>query len=97
MSQVLFKGVLPDLTPVEVMAGWDRPCAHFFLTVFDMREDAPEETLWSTVDYPDPVDRTGTTRLRQKLADMGLQTPAGFWEVVEKREENVRHQMGETH
>lgn len=71
------------------MAGWDRPMFHFYLTIFDMREDAPEEVVWSSVHAPDPVDATSTERFRRKLIECGLRAPNGFWELVEKREGNV--------
>jgi hypothetical protein len=93
MSQVLFRGVLSNNTPVEVMAGWDHPLQHFYLTIFDLSEDAEEETVWSTIAYPNTADSKGTARLRAKLVEMGLRAPPTFWELVEKKEGNAQYHL----
>jgi hypothetical protein len=58
VSQVKFKaegrlfanpGAPPYPKQVEVVAGWDRPLGHYYLTIFDLSPDAEEETLWSTL------------------------------------------------
>lgn len=90
MSQVKFETTYRD-KPVEVMAGWDRPLQHFFLTVFDLDPDAEEETVWNTLDHPDARDAHGTERLDAQLAIMGIEVPESFWEKVHLREGNVHH------
>jgi len=90
MSQVKFETTYRD-KPVEVMAGWDRPMAHFYLTVFDLDQDAEEETVWSTLDHPDTRDHLGTERLDAQLAIMGIEVPEGFWEKAHLKEGNVKH------
>lgn len=87
MSQVSFKAG-PDGT-FEVMAGWDRPCQEFYLTVFD----AEEEVVWSTLGSVDPGLRESTLFIRTQLTKMTIQAPDGFWERVERREANVVHKM----
>ena len=101
MSQVkftatLFWGSKPDML-VEVMAGWDRPLQHYFLTVFDLdATDDESETLWSTLEYPDEAaDQAGTVRLQEQLKSMNITAPDGFWERVERNEGNVFHKFGD--
>jgi len=91
MSQYKFFARTKDDVPVEVMAGWDRPCGEFYLTLFfsDVLEDE-EEVLWSTMrDGAKLEDKLGTLRLRNILTEYGIEPPKGFWEGVEKREGNV--------
>lgn len=93
MSQVKFKTTLNG-KPVEVMAGWDIPLQGFFLTVFDLAEDAEEECIYSGMD--DPKTRMGfmpkTDYFRDILAtEYGIVAPEGFWDLVEKREGNTVH------
>jgi len=91
MSQVTFKTVINGKR-VEVMAGWDRPLRHYFLTVFDMdASDDEPETVWSTIDFPSAGDSLSTVRLEAKLLDMGIQAPEGFWERAHRQEGNVCH------
>ena len=90
MSQVKFEYTYKG-KPVEIMAGWDNPMQHYFLTVFDMDEDADEETVWSTLDHPDTRDATGTERLDAQLAIMSIDPPEGFWEKVRLKEGNKTH------
>jgi hypothetical protein len=89
VSQVKFK------TPfigkrIEIMAGWDRPLQHYFLTIFNLDEDE-DEVYWSTLDFPSDEDNHGTERLRRQLDSMGIPAPEGFWERVERQEGNVNH------
>jgi hypothetical protein len=90
MSQVTFKATYKG-EPVEVMAGWDRPLQHYYLTVFDLRDDAPRETVWDTIDHFDASDERSTIRLRWQLKTMEIAVPMEFWARVELQEENVRH------
>jgi len=91
MSQVTFKTVINGKR-VEVMAGWDRPLRHYFLTVFDMdASDDEPETVWSTIDFPSAGDSLSTVRLEAKLLDMGIQAPEGFWERAHRQEGNILH------
>jgi len=87
MSQVKFKAMYKD-KPVEIMAGWDRPMSHYYMTLFDLSEDAKEETVWSTLDHRDERDGTGTERLDAQLAIMGIEVPEGFWDKVKLNEGN---------
>jgi len=89
MSQINYSTELPDGRAVDVMAGWDRPCNHFFLSVFDMStEEARDEEkmVYATIFDSHPMDEDSTLRLQAKLAELGLRSPEGFWEKVELRE-----------
>lgn len=91
MSQVKFETTYKGKA-VEVMAGWDRPCQHYYLTVFDMDPDADTEVVWSTLDHPDQAaDQQGTVRIRARLNAMLIDTPDEFWERVERNEGNKVH------
>lgn len=90
MSQVKFETTYKG-KPVEVMAGWDNPMQHFYLTVFDLDGDADEETVWDTLMHPDNRDGTGTERLDAQLATMSINVPEGFWEKVRLKEGNRMH------
>ena len=90
MSQVKFETTYRG-KPVEVMAGWDIPMNHYYLTVFDMDEEADEEVIWSTLDRPDQRDATGTERLDAQLAIMSIDVPKGFWETVHLQEGNAMY------
>lgn len=48
MSQVRFK-TEHNGKRIEVMAGWDPPLRHFFLTVFDLDPEADTEVVWSAI------------------------------------------------
>ena len=90
MSQIKFQATYQG-KPCEVMAGWDAPCQEYYLTVFDLDPEAAEEVVWSTIDFPDESQAYETGYLRQRLGVMGIKTPKGFWEMVERREGNVTH------
>jgi hypothetical protein len=92
MSQIKFHAVVSG-KPLEVVAGWDRPLAEFYLTLFHLDPQEEAETFWSTLDEPSEQDTRSTARLRAKLFDLGIQAPPGFWETVELRESNVIHFM----
>jgi hypothetical protein len=77
MSQILFF----TTDGREVMAGWDRPCADYFLTVFDK----DQEVIWSAITDWDEADRTSTTRLEAKLVELGIEVPEGFWDRVRSK------------
>jgi hypothetical protein len=92
MSQIKCKAAMGDVV-VDVQAGWDRPLAEFFLTIFRAVDD---EVLWTSNaevfgPSPHPPDRTSTLRLRAKLVELQIAVPPGFWEAVELREANVVH------
>lgn len=93
MSQVTFKAIYQD-NPVGIMAGWDRPSSEFFLTIFDDREEAPEETIWSSVESPLP-ESNSTGPFRHKLEEMGITAPVEFWSRVELCEGNAMHSFRE--
>jgi len=95
MSQVKFKTSYQG-KPCEVMAGWDRPLAEFYMTLFDLDPEADDETFWSAIAFPSDVDRKSTLRLRTKLVEFGITPPDGFWERVERREANVTHVLTPT-
>jgi hypothetical protein len=88
MSQVKFKSECRG-KPVEVMAGWDRPLGHYYLTIFDLSPDAEEETLWSTLDALPGGGASSVTPLFGQLYTLGIQEPDGFWEQVQKQDGNV--------
>jgi hypothetical protein len=85
MSQVSFKAIHKG-NCIEVMAGWDRPCQEYFLTLFD----AEDEPFWSTLEHPEFV-QGDKHRLKPVLESMGITPPTGFWEVVERQEGNVSY------
>jgi hypothetical protein len=93
MSQVTFKAKLGSNVPVEIMAGWDRPLRHYFLTVFlvDAVDDHGSDVWWSTMEHPSAADNDGTERLQHKLTEHGIVAPEGFWERVHRQEGNVVH------
>lgn len=91
MSQVQFSATLAGNIPVDIMAGWDHPLRYFFLSVFDLREDAEAETLYSTIDDPSPEDSRSTARLQRKLDALGVTVPRDFWAIVERRERSVQY------
>lgn len=95
MSQVKFTATFNG-KPCEIMAGWDRPLAEFYLTVFDLDPEADEEVVWSTLDAPDESQAHETGYLRQRLSLMGITPPDGFWERVERREGSVTHYFTQT-
>lgn len=95
MSQVKFKTSYQG-KPCEVMAGWDRPLAEFYMTLFDLDPEVDEEVVWSTLDAPDESLAHETGYLRQRLGIMGITPPDGFWERVERREANVTHVLTPT-
>lgn len=87
MSQVKFK--TSDCgRPIEVMAGWDPPCRHFFLTIFDLG-DAEDEVLWSSVSAMPGGGCSTVEPLRSKLVRMAIPVPEGFWEQVSLCEGSV--------
>lgn len=87
MSQVRFKTGIR-----EVMAGWDRPLGHFFLTISSVIDD---EVVWSSI-YDLPKGGTSSTEpLKKMLREFEVEPPEGFWERVERREGNVLHSFNE--
>lgn len=93
MSQVTFKAIHQG-NPVSVMGGWDRPQSEFFLTIFDDRENASEETVWSSVETP-TTEPNSTGPLRRQLDSMGITPPIEFWSRVELCEGNAMHSFNE--
>jgi hypothetical protein len=95
MSQVTFKTTITvegKAKRVEVMAGWDRPLHHYFMTVFDLDAgDDDPETVWDSINSPSVADSQGTARIRAKLYGLGIDPPEGFWELVHRQEGNVLH------
>lgn len=89
MSQVKFKAATPSGNPIEVMGGWDKPLRMYFLAIFDLRENAEEETLWDSMDDGSEEDFKSTARLQAKLRDLGIEPPPDFWALVERQERNV--------
>jgi hypothetical protein len=86
MSQVKFKAEYRG-KPVEVMAGWDRPLGHYFMTIFDSL-DADEEIFWSSLNEF-PGGCPDVKPLSMKLYALGISEPEEFWERVQLREGNV--------
>jgi hypothetical protein len=100
MSQVKFRAVHdPEgkATPVEVMAGWDRPTRGFFMTVFDLTDaddpNAEEKLLYNGLDDRNTImgNMPTTEYFQMLLKAFGIQAPEGFWERVERQEGNVFH------
>jgi hypothetical protein len=93
MSQVKFNAPYKGGT-IEVMAGYDRPLSGFFLTIFELVDSDEEMILYSSLD-DQRADQFGqfddTMVIRDVLEAYVPNPPAGFWELVEKREGNVVH------
>lgn len=85
MSQVIHKGTHKGRR-VDVMAGWDPPLQHFFLTVF-RADTGMEEIVYSTIDDPSKDDMVSTKRLEAKLTGMEIDVPDNFWDLVNRRED----------
>ncbi len=85
MSQVRYR-TKHDGKNIEVMAGWDPPLAHFFMTIFDLDAE-DEEIIYSTINDFSKEDEVNTHRLEKKLFMMGIDTPDRFWETVKLRED----------
>lgn len=99
MGQVKFKS-MHEGTPCDVLAGWDYPCRDFFLTVMkqEIPADAEEEDagcIWSTIYEPSPQDRVTTRHLQDKLVELGIEAPEGFWERVERKERETVYRFSE--
>jgi hypothetical protein len=78
----------------EIVGGWDPLDREFVLYVFDLRGNAVTAMLWSNLCDYDPIDKTSTERLRERLEKyLGITPPAGFWERVERKEpERIRYE-----
>lgn len=90
MSQVQFKASM-GTHPVDILAGWDRPCAEFYLTVFSNTEEDEDDVVWSSIDEWSPDDREGVIRLQAKLVELAIDRPSDFWDIVLRRERNVTY------
>jgi len=89
MSQVVFD-CKHNGKRASVMAGWDHPLKHYFLTVLDL--DAPEDesdVVWTTLFHPSEQDSLHTQHLQKQLREMAIEAPEGFWDHVHLRERNV--------
>lgn len=85
VSQVKFRAECRE-KPVEVMAGWDRPLRHYYLTVFDLSE---EEVVWSTLGTVPGGGCASVGPLAKALIELGIEEPEGFWDHVKMPEGNV--------
>jgi hypothetical protein len=87
MSQIKFYSVYNGL-PIDIMGGWDTSLNEFFLTVFEDTDD--ENVIWDsmTTEYSKD-DAFNTNRLKQKLIDMGIVAPKGFWDKIDLQEGNL--------
>lgn len=74
----------------NVVAGWDRPLAEFFMSVVS-RDDEDDEPVWSSIYEFSTLERQTTDRLKKVLGTLGIEAPEEFWERVELRESNVAH------
>jgi hypothetical protein len=89
MSQVTFRTTYNG-KQAEVMAGWDNPLRYYHLTVFNLEAgDDEEECFWSGLDGDNPFSVKTVGPLKEKLAELGIEAPAGFWERVEPKLGNV--------
>jgi hypothetical protein len=78
--------------PIEVCAGWDNPIQYFFMTIFSLYDE--EEIVWDELrDYDFPQLKT-TKLLKDKLEEMNIASPPGFWDRVELCERNVNFHFG---
>lgn len=95
MSQVKFKTKYNGET-VEVMAGWDNPLQGFFMTIFGQpTEEDDEPILYNNLADPNAPGAMGFSRdteyFKHKLEELGIIAPAGFWQLVNRKEGNVHH------
>jgi hypothetical protein len=81
MSQVKFKTKYKD-KPVEIQAGWDRQLSYYHLTIFDLEDD--DAVVYSDTEDPNQncFDWDTIKPLQDKLTELGIDTPSGFWERV---------------
>ncbi len=96
MSQVTFRTTYKGKR-AEVMAGWDNPLRYYHLTVFNLDAgDDDDECFYSGMDA-DAFSVKTIGPLKGKLAELGIDPPAGFWEQVEPKRGNVfvRYANGE--
>lgn len=86
MSQVKFFTELNG-KHVEVMGGWDRPCSHYHLAVFDEEE----EPLWTSLYTYEGGGSPEAAPLLDKLVELGIEIPEGFEERFCRQEGNVTY------
>jgi len=86
MSQVRFKTTYEGKN-VEVMAGWDNPLQYYHLTIFNL-DDPDEEVIFSGMDHWG-FSTKSPDRLHEQLQMMGIESPVGFAERVQKKLGNV--------
>ena len=87
MSQVRYRTAEKG-KKVEVVGGWDRPLATFFVTIFQLEYEGEDEADEARSLYPDTADVEG---FKAALAETGIEVGAGFWERVERKEGNSLH------
>ena len=90
MSQVRFNTEYNN-EPALVVAGWDRPLQYYHLTVFNNDENAEKECFYSDLDEPNPFSVKTIVPIQEKLKEMNIVPPDGFWDLVSKKEGNVFH------
>lgn len=101
MSQIKFKTKTDSGLSVEVMAGWDRPMSHYFLTIFHdppPDDDEVNETVWSCMNiegsgggFTGPHDGQ-LQDLKLVLSGFNIKPPAGFRELLAKQEGNAEYE-----
>jgi hypothetical protein len=100
MAHVSFHTVT-ESSPVEVQALWDRTHQDYVLHVIDedvMADldagDHDEEAyVWSTTDHYAKGTLKTTEPLRARLAEMGIEVPVGFWEILDLRESDSTYTL----
>lgn len=72
MSQIWFEAKHKE-TPVKVLAGYDRPLQHYFVTVFLPDDsDGEEQLLFSSLDDPEATAGRGALGMSDLLGDCRL-------------------------
>lgn len=90
MSQVMFDAILHNPSRegagfrAKVVGGWDYLRREFFLSVID-EDDAP---VWTSTDEPSEEDKLSPIRFLDKLCDLQIVTPVGFWILMISRTGN---------
>lgn len=78
-AEVYPEDVSPNLSPVKVLMGYDRPCGGFFMVIEDLSEDG--DIVYSNLFEPDPYPKT-LVRFGEVLSELKITLPQGMLEEV---------------
>lgn len=89
MSQTKIKINLKGVE-LEVMAGWDRPCNHYFANIFYVANE-DDDTFYSTMDEPDADMCGGYPKLedvKTRVEKLVGSLPQEFWDAASIKDMN---------